>query len=89
MLPDILTAGKTKRETRWYALREHIHIGVSDELDSRDLGCFEAHWTTIRKLFRRQGIHYPRQLVLDRRAEQTEWIVPTYMSSNPGWLKPL
>ena len=57
-------------------------------MDSGDLGCIESHWTTIRKQFLSRGVHYPRQLVLDRTAGQTDWLVPTYMSGNPGWLKP-
>ena len=26
---------------------------------------------------------------MERTAGQTEWLEPTYMSGNPGWLKPL
>ena len=29
--------------------------------------------------FRSRGIHYTRQLVLDRTAEQTEWLVHIYI----------
>ena len=36
-----------------------------------------------------RGVHYPRQLILDRTAGLTDWHIPTYMTGNPGRLKPL
>ena len=89
VLPDILTAGKTKGEISWFALLEHTRGRVLDGMNSRDLGCIESHGTTIRKRFWSRGILYPRQLVLNQTAEQTDWMVPTYMSGNPARLKPL
>ena len=77
ILPEVLTTGRMRLETSWYALLEHIHCRVSEEMDSSDLGCITMHWTTIRKGFRSRGIRFPRQIVLDRTAESAEWLVPT------------
>ena len=54
-----------------------------------ELACIERHWTTVRARLRSRGIHFPRQLLLDRTAAHAVWLLPQQMSGNPGWLKPL
>ena len=90
-LPDCLTAGKAMREVSWYALREHVRARVApeDELGNRDLACVVLHWPAILRRLRGRGIHFPRQLLLDRNEEPATWLLPPQMSRNPGWLSPL
>ena len=48
-----------------------------------------GHWTTIRARLRGRGIHFPRQLLLERSMARPIWLLPAQMSGNPGWLGPL
>lgn len=90
-LPDCLATGKAAREVSWYAMREHIRsrIAPEDELGKKEFACLVTHWQAILKRLRGRGIHFPRQLLLDRNAEPTTWLLPHQMSRNPGWLSPL
>jgi len=90
-LPDCITAGKIAREGSWFSFRNHLasRVAADDESGQRDLACVSKHWTTIRKRLRSRGIHFPRQLILDPRAQEPLWLLPEQMKGNPGWLKPL
>ena len=54
-----------------------------------ELACVEKHWATIRSRLRGKGIHSSRQLLSGKTMDQTVLLLPTQMSSNPGWLRPL
>ena len=67
----------------------HDNLRSGQPAGSDELACVEKHWATIRARLRGRGIHFPRQLLLDRTAAQAVWLLPDQMSGNPGWLKPL
>jgi hypothetical protein len=55
----------------------------------QDLACIERHWAIIRSRLMGRGIQSPRQLLSGRSMAQAVWILPTQLSGNPGWLRPL
>jgi len=90
-LPDCLSNGKGTREVSWFCFLNHLkgRVTEDDERGEQDLICVTKHWTTIQKRLRSRGIHFPRQLILDAKAQEAQWLLPEQMKNNPGWLKPL
>ena len=70
-----------------YSHNDDQPSGLSDGI--QDLACIERHWATIRSRLRGRGIQSPRQLLSGRSMAQAVWILPTQLSGNPGWLRPL
>ena len=91
-LPACLSLGKVERETSWHALLKHIQGKVEeqeDEQKKQDLGLVTQSWSAIRRRWRRRGIRFPRQLVLDPRQTPAFWLIPQQLKPSPRWLEPL
>ena len=91
-LPACLSLGKTERETSWYAALKHIRQQVEaqeDEQGKKDLETIVQSWSAIRRRWRRRGVRFPRQLVVDPQQRPALWLVPQSLRPNPRWLEPL
>ena len=90
-LPVCLTLGKTERETSWFGLLQHIRekVGGLEGAQRRlDLTLITKSWSAIRRRWRRRGVRFPRQLVLDPQQTPATWLIPQQLKPNPRWLEP-
>ena len=84
-LPACISLGTAGRDTSWRALLTHLRNKASavdaSTLLKEDASAVGRAWNTIRRRFKRRGVHVPRQLMLNPH-------LPT-MRKNPSWLTPL
>ena len=92
-LPACLSLGTAGRDTSWRALLTHLRNKASavdaSTLLKEDVSAVGRAWNTIRRRFKRRGVHVPRQLVLNPHLPTAFWLVPDTMRKNPSWLTPL
>ncbi len=86
--PAVLSLGKEQLDLSWHGLMQHLcSRALTAEADAQLQT--DASWAAIRRCLRRQGICYPRMLVVHPCRPPELWLVPRSLPWNPSWLGPL